>query len=475
MMISIVTATYNRFESLKILYESIKAQTYKDWEWVIVDDHSNIITYRKLKELFINDSRVRLFRNATNEKQAYTRNKAIKLAKGDIITNIDSDDDIPIKRLEIINESFTREPDCDILYGGWTLIKGPKDHGTYFPPNPYKHEDFLNANRINNNTTAWKSSCNLFYDEDYPDGADDYSMWLCASTRGLKFMTADVNMVFWKQYEGCKGFDGAAKMNQEAARVKTFWSKPMISIIMPTYNRTKYLKQAIESVMRQTFTNWELLVVDDGSEGQIADEIIDIVNSFNDNRIRIFHKHNGGLSSALNFGLDRSEGDYIALLDDDDKWLCYHLNMLYKAIHGLNKENENEKRIGVVYGQTTVGKIRQDGDTIEVHIDNICRPFKDRSEFLQMNYLTTCSVLFEKKVVYDNGLYFDETFPTHMDWDFWLRLNQYVKFAYFPVRSSVYRIHKDNMMAHGKQKIIGVSKLSIWEDIGRVQMKHIKL
>ena len=471
-MITIITANFNRLKSIKVLYESIKNQTETDWEWIIVDDHSDIIIFRKLKGLFLNDKRVKLLRNASNKKQAYSRNRAIKLAKGEIITNIDSDDDIPPNRLEIIKEAFEREPTCDILYGGWTLVKAELDD-IYFPPNPYDHEDFLKANRINNNTASWKKSCNLFYDEDYPC-ADDYSMWLCASTRGLKFMTADINMVFWKQEQGCLGFDNPTKMNNEAKAIKAFWSKPMISIIMPTYNRTKYLKQAIESVMKQTFVNWELLVVDDGSQGQIADEIIDIVNSFKDNRIRIMHKSNGGLSSALNFGLDRSNGDYIALLDDDDVWLEYHLEMLYKSIHGLNIRNEG-RRVGAVYGKTSVGHILKDGNTIEVHIDNICKPIKDISFFLQRNYLTTCSVLFEKKVVYDNGLYFDETLPTHMDWDFWIKLNQYVKFAYLPIRSSVYRIHKDNMIQHGEEKIVGISKLSIWEDMGRVQMKHIKL
>jgi len=465
--ISIITANWNRVKEIENLYNAIKKQTYKNWEWIICDDHSDMKNYLAVKKLVLQDKRVTLIRNQINKKQAYARNQAIKIAKGNIISNIDSDDDIPDDRLEIINDAFEREKEADVLYGGWTLVRNGEQ--TYYNPNPYVPRDFFTENRINNNATAWKRSCNLFYDEDYIDGCDDYSLWMCAIARGLNFITADINLVYWKNEPGCQSIDKKAELEHEATKVRQFWSKPRISIIMPTYNRTTYLRQAIQSVMNQTFNNWELIVVDDGSEmNNNINPVKEIVEDFKDARIKYFRKENGGLSSALNYGLDVAEGDYIALLDDDDIWFNFHLSMLYKWIK-VQKKQEN---VGVVYGQTMVGEIKD--KKIDVHKEAICTPFNRRNELLQGNRLTTCSVLIDKSIIYRHGLYFDETLETHMDWDMWLRLSKHTNFLYIDIQSSVYRVHDKNMLAQKNNTVIGSVTIQAKEDTGTVKMLHIK-
>lgn len=90
----------------------------------------------------------------------------------------------------------------------------------------------------------------------------------------------------------------------------------VISVIVPVYNVEKYLSQCIESILNQTFNNWELILIDDGStdnSGEICDEY-----ATKDNRIRVIHKENGGISSARNTGLNATKGDYIAFVDSDD-------------------------------------------------------------------------------------------------------------------------------------------------------------
>ena len=92
----------------------------------------------------------------------------------------------------------------------------------------------------------------------------------------------------------------------------------MISIIVPVYNTEKYLDQCIQSVLAQTYTNWELLLIDDGSSdssGAICDKY-----ASQDSRIRVLHKDNGGVSSARNLGLDNAKGEWITFVDSDD-WL----------------------------------------------------------------------------------------------------------------------------------------------------------
>ena len=91
----------------------------------------------------------------------------------------------------------------------------------------------------------------------------------------------------------------------------------LVSIILPTYNRADLLPRAIESVLRQTFTNWELIIWNDGS----TDNTAEVANSFADPRISVYSEPNRGMSYGLNQGLARAQGEWIAFLDDDDEWL----------------------------------------------------------------------------------------------------------------------------------------------------------
>ena len=98
---------------------------------------------------------------------------------------------------------------------------------------------------------------------------------------------------------------------------------PKISVIVPVYNVEKYLRRCVDSILAQTFTDFELLLIDDGSKdksGEICDEY-----AKTDNRVKVFHKENGGVSSARNLGLDNAKGEWICFCDADDwvlsEWL----------------------------------------------------------------------------------------------------------------------------------------------------------
>ena len=101
------------------------------------------------------------------------------------------------------------------------------------------------------------------------------------------------------------------------------------SIIIPTYNRAHLVSKAIESVIAQTFANWELLVVDDGSK----DNTKEVVDKFlGDSRIQYVYQENAKESAARNNGISRSKGQFICLLDSDDYYLDHHLQTLYDRI-----------------------------------------------------------------------------------------------------------------------------------------------
>ena len=110
----------------------------------------------------------------------------------------------------------------------------------------------------------------------------------------------------------------------------------LISIIVPIYNTEKYLRQCLDSIINQTYTNFEVLLVNDGStdsSGMICQEYVE-----NDSRFRYFEKENGGVSSARNLGLECSGGAYITFIDSDDWVESNHLEALLKGI----KENNTD-------------------------------------------------------------------------------------------------------------------------------------
>ena len=90
----------------------------------------------------------------------------------------------------------------------------------------------------------------------------------------------------------------------------------MISVIIPLYNKEDYISTSIKSIFKQSYNDYEIIVVNDGS----TDKSVDIVKAFNDERIRIINQKNAGVAAARNKGIEEAKGEYIAFLDADDEW-----------------------------------------------------------------------------------------------------------------------------------------------------------
>ena len=111
--------------------------------------------------------------------------------------------------------------------------------------------------------------------------------------------------------------------------------QPLISVIVPVYKVEKYLPACLDSLLAQTYQNFELLLVDDGS----PDKCWKILQQYaaQDARVCIFRKENGGVSSARNFGLEQARGEYICFVDSDDLVLPQYLEWLYDALCTLSR------------------------------------------------------------------------------------------------------------------------------------------
>ncbi len=109
--------------------------------------------------------------------------------------------------------------------------------------------------------------------------------------------------------------------------------KPLVSIVIPTYNRARELARAISSVLGQTYQDWEVMIVDNHSD----DDTDDVVKSFNDSRLKIYKINNVGIIAASrNLGISRAKGEYIAFLDSDDWWVPGKLELSVKCLESGN-------------------------------------------------------------------------------------------------------------------------------------------
>ncbi len=211
-------------------------------------------------------------------------------------------------------------------------------------------------------------------------------------------------------------------------------NKPLVSIILPTYNRADWLIKSISSVISQTFHNWELIVWDDGSK----DNTKQVVDSFDDKRIKYFFHQNQGRSSTLNRALGKAMGDYLSFLDDDDQWLPnklkvqveimvrYHfIDLLFTNFFNINQELGTK---GIGFDQTYKGLNRLKTKKLEGSLYLIDKGLPE-SIFIA-NFISFDSVIIKNGIIEKIGG-FDERLRNAADPVLWTALSlQGFKFAF---------------------------------------------
>lgn len=434
--ISVIIPAYNCENYIDETISSILIQSYSNWEIIIIDDCStdntkNIIQYR------VNQypDKIKLLENTENLRQGRARNRGLLHATGEYIMIIDSDDLMHPDRMKNTIEYFNNNSDVDIIYGGYKTFQDGHDYqnGRYSSPIPFDKEKMYEQNLINNNTVCFKKGTTKFGNVKY---AEDYWAWMYAMINNKKFGWIDKCLTYYRIRPNSAWRSSLDKMKEFQLKIADYFKdfkkeskkQPLVSIIMPTYNRPNLIKNSIISVLEQSREDWELIVVNDGGE-----DISLIIEQFNDNRIKYFNKENGGLSTALNYGIKKSVGRFIALLDDDDMWKMEHLQTLVQNIDGYD----------ICYTKTK--QIKSDGSFLHEY----CEPF-NLENIQKRNLFTTCSVLFDSRIIRKIGG-FDESLKTHMDWDLWKRAaNAGYKFNFIPVVTNYYIVHGENMLQCGK-------------------------
>jgi len=201
---------------------------------------------------------------------------------------------------------------------------------------------------------------------------------------------------------------------------------PTISVIIPTYNAEGTILETIESVQKQTFDDFEIIVINDGS----TDQTVELVNSIADERLRIFSYENGGVSVARNRGLSQATGEFIAFLDADDLWSPDKLELQLAALR-------RHPEAGVAYSWTSYFMNGQEGAL-----------FPGKSVFFEGNVYTKLLVenflangsnpLVYQKAIESVGE-FDPVLTIGEDWEFYLRLAARWSFVVVPKHQIFYR------------------------------------
>jgi glycosyltransferase involved in cell wall biosynthesis len=210
---------------------------------------------------------------------------------------------------------------------------------------------------------------------------------------------------------------------------------PLVSILTPTFNRADFLGQMIESVLSQTFRNFELIIVDDGS----TDDTRSLVEGFRDERITYRYQENSGQSVARNAALKLATGQYICFLDSDNAWLPDKLEKSLKAF-------EQNPDVDVVYGDCIT--INEHGD--EISRKNMRRhsgyiaPLMLRDNFISMNTTMTRRHCFDEM----GGMSARRRVAD--DYDLWLRFSSRYRFLYIPEFLAYYRV-MDNQISSDKE------------------------
>ena len=184
----------------------------------------------------------------------------------------------------------------------------------------------------------------------------------------------------------------------------------MVSVIIPAYNSANYLRNSLDSVVKQDYLDLEIIIVDDGS----TDNTKELLEEYNDDRIKYFYKENGGLSSARNYGIERANGKYIAFLDADDIWEKDKVSRQVKYL----EEHEN---IGVV--SCNFQYIDEEGNDLNVFNVRDLYP-KDGFNLyslLRCCFLVPSSVIMRSKIINDLGA-FDKDYDWAEDIGYFLKV-----------------------------------------------------
>ena len=206
---------------------------------------------------------------------------------------------------------------------------------------------------------------------------------------------------------------------------------PKISVVVPAYNSQSTILETIYSVLQQSFSDFELIVIDDGS----TDKTLRLLSTVKDARLKVYSYSNGGLPAARNRGIVRATGEFISFIDADDLWTPDKLELQLQAL-------QKNPQAGVAYSWTIC--MGNDGSSFH---PGVCDSFQGDvySKLLVGNFIGSGSNVLIRREAIESVGYFDESLKSCEDWDYWMRLAPKWDFVVVSKPQIIYRLSSGAM------------------------------
>ena len=408
---SIITPSFNQGKYIQQTIDSIKNQNYLSLEHIIIDGASTDGTVDILK----NTKHIRWI-SEPDMGQSDAVNKGFKIATGEIIGWLNSDDWYEPGIIEKVNRFFIDNPNKNIVMGDCNLVD---ENDKIFDRviNVERGFEELKNYRVSRSIPTQPA---IFFrrrllDEHGPldtnlKYAMDYDLWMRFSKRNRFF---HINQIFanYRFHKDAKIGDlNWEKMYPECEMVKQRYieKEPLVSVIIPCYNYGRYLAEAVDSVINQTYTNFEIVIVNDGSTDNTTEIADNLIKKYSGYSITLLNQENSGQPAvARNKGIGISKGSFILPLDADDK---LPFDALENYINAALKGDSDEV---VVYGW--MQKFNLSSDLWKTS------PFNP-NKLLRKTTIPSSS-FFHRSVWEKNGGY-SLNVKGYEDWDFWISASE---------------------------------------------------
>ncbi len=471
--ISVIIPCYNYGRYLSDAVESVICQTYKNFEIIIVNDGSTDNTESVAKDLIRSHPgcRIKLISQANSGQPAISRNRGISQSRGEFILCLDADDKIAPTMLAECLRTLENNSTAAIAYTDRLDFDGVDE---VVGARAYDFEILKRANHM--------SYCALFRRKAWEDvggyrtnvkGCEDWDFWIAAGARGYTGHYIPLPLFLYRRHDTgiyqdvvqnfANIFAQIILNNSEVYKQTEIASArdhlrlgieskdnagPLVSVIVPTYNRPERMIMAVKSITNQTYKNVEIIVINDGGV-----EVGSLLASFGSqhNITYIGLNKNRERSFARNVGIRVASGKYIAYLDDDDVYYPDHIDTLVQFLECTNFKVAYTDACAAV--EETVNGRYEIKQRQVIYSHNF-----DQDFLLERNYIPILCMMHEKSCLEEVG-YFDERLSVLEDWDLWIRLSRRYPFRHIKKVTAEYSWRPDTTTSTRQHEFLPAQNL----------------
>ena len=450
-LVSIIIETRDNPEELHTSLASLAGQSYQNWEAIIVNNSGCDVS--GLIDRFNLQDKLHYIQLERESSYSTVINAGLRFAKGEVISYLHTGETWASEHVQQVIKSMSGTTRHVVYSGNVDIHK-------ISPSQPISMSALAHSTEVLGMVRVVEEGSRI----------NDIQGFVQRLANIVDIYHLKNSAVVKNDAESPGASTGEAFISDRIENKDTADTHPLVSIIVPTYNRPLALKNALESIKAQDYQHWEVIVVNDA--GEDVEQIVTTMDS--NNRIRYFcHEHNKGLSAARNTGLKQVSGEIVCYLDDDDVFLPPHLGTLVNSlvhsdaglvytdsVHVLEEE-EN----GVVHYSQQGNQYTHDQFSIErLHIGN----------FIPVNTFAHYRHLLDKVGDFDTELSALE------DWDMLLRLSRVTKFQHIPVTTVEVRVRNsdiDNMSVRERKRypILYREMYDRYDDLGNPEISEQRL